>query len=228
MPPQVLVQIAQAVGAALPNVSKLVFETRLEFISVSTLQQLSTVSRKQVDILTGFETLDEHIRDVLLTKKEPISRFLSALDRVAAARAALTAYVLFKPSPTMTDEDAVLEARASIKFLETECSLRAIPLTIRLNPMYAARGTPWRQRAEQELLYLPPRITDVLTVAREARERGIPTYIGLTSEGLSEDRFTYRAREDFSTALLKEAIIENTRGLLRAPASNGANRLTNE
>lgn len=209
-PLNVLTQIAEA-SQALPNVSRLVFETRLEFLQGDRLEHLRIASRKKIEILTGFESLDEHIRDAVLAKREPMDVFLRGLDVVGEAKAGLTAYVLFKPSQSMTDQEAIEEARASISFLRDACSSRQIQLTIRLNPMYAAKGTRWRSIAERTVSYVPPRLSDVLEVAREVRAQGTPVYVGLTSEGLADETFTYRARSDFSSRLLKEAIIENTR-----------------
>ena len=73
--------------------------------------------RATLGILTGFETVDQRIRDEVLKKREPLPMFLEGLDAVAAAGAALTAYVLFKPDPQMTDQEGRDEAARTIEFL---------------------------------------------------------------------------------------------------------------
>lgn len=202
----------EIIGAAahLPRLAKFVMETRLEFVDINRLQQFRKTGRR-IDILTGFETLDEHIREDILGKREPLEFFQLGLDKIAACNCELTTYVLFKPSPYMTDVEAISEAERSIDYVAESCNRRHIPFTIRLNPMYVAENTPWARLAQSlEENYKPPKLTDVIALADKKKSEGIKVYIGLTSEGLSAPENTYRGREDFSSQLLKQAIIANT------------------
>ncbi|XKH34811.1 hypothetical protein ACIU1J_00400 [Azospirillum doebereinerae] len=208
-PQDALEQIVRSVRAV-PNIRKLVIESRLEFVRSGTLRRLTAEGGKRIDVLTGFETLDATIRDEVLGKREPLDLFLSGLDEIAGGGAELTAYVLFKPSPAMTDEEARDEAEASIDFLTDQCGRRGIPLIIRLNPMYLSRGTPWAKAALSTPSYLPPRLSEVMALASAKQRDGVRIYYGLTSEGLSEAEGTYRGREDFSSALLKQCIVSNS------------------
>lgn len=207
-PPDALLEIVSSTRA-LPRIRKLVFETRVEFIEVAKLEEMKAAGKKRLDILTGFETLDETIRDTVLGKRETVDSFLAALEKIRSADADLTAYVLFKPSPDMSDEEAFAEAESSIDFVAGECSKREIPFIIRLNPMYVANGTPWAQQAARAS-YLPPRLSDVLALTEKKRRQGVRVYVGLTSEGLANDPGTYRAREDFSPQLIKLGIVNNS------------------
>ncbi len=196
-----------AAAARLPALRTIALETRLEFVTSERIEELRAVAgNKQIEILTGFETLDEHLRDVVLYKREPLDDFVAGLDIIAAHGLSLTTYVLFKPDYSMSDEDAIEEARNSIEFLQHETAVRGIPLMIRFNPMYAAQRTAWADAASLSSSYRPPRLTDVLAVAKEARAAGTSIYIGLSAEGLAEEGNTYRSREDFTKDLLKEAI----------------------
>lgn len=195
----------------LRRVQRLVLETRLEFVTQDVIHQLKDMNpRATIDILTGFETVDTDIRDELLFKRETIDDFLVGLDKVAISGTSLTAYVLFKPSPVMTDEEAFFEAENSIDFLSDQCSQRHIPLTIRLNPMYAARHSKWAQLARVTPIYAPPRLTDVLKLSEKKAQEGIRIYIGLSIEGLADPWGTYKSREDFSPTLLKKALLFNS------------------
>ncbi len=166
---------------------------------------------------TGFETVSEPIRERHLKKRESLTAFLSGLDRVAEAGASLTAYVLFKPDPAMTDEEAVLEAKASIGFLARECADRELPLAVRLNPMYLATGSRWARTAETGGDYLPPRLTDVMRVAEEQAANGVPIYVGLSTEGLAGEEGSYARREDYSPSLVRYVKQFNDGGLARFP-----------
>jgi radical SAM enzyme (TIGR01210 family) len=193
----------------LPNIRKVVLESRLEFVSEPVLERLSEGSGKRLDILTGFETLDETIRDEVLGKREPLAAFTSGLDRLGRVGTDLTTYILFKPSPFMSDTEAMEEAERSIDYVAEQCDKRGIPLIIRLNPMYVARGTPWAAAACAHADYQPPRLSDVIALAERKIAQGVRIYLGLTSEGLSEPKDTYRGREDFSSELLKKGILLN-------------------
>lgn len=213
-PTDALLTIARC-ARELRRVRTLVLETRLEFIDCEILRQIREADpRATVNILTGFETKDPHIRDEILFKREPLDVFLKGLDKVAECDAELTAYVLFKPSPMMTDDDAFAEAESSIDFLIEQCQRRGIPLTVRLNPMYAAKHSKWAKIARAMPQYKPPRLTDVLRLATKNAQEGVRIYIGLSTEGLEEPWGNYMAREDYSRELLKQAILFNNGKLI--------------
>jgi hypothetical protein len=207
-PPEALTEIVGSLRV-LPRVRRIVIETRLEFVRQERLDELR-LDGKRFNVLTGFETHDPDLRDGLLGKRQDLESFLVGLDEVAAAGAELTAYVLFKPEPTMTDAEAYTEAEASIDWLHRECQARRIPLQVRLNPMYVAEGTRLAERIAAMDDYRPPRLSDVIALAEQKRGEGLPVYLGLTSEGLSDDSNTYRGREDFSRSLLKHGIVMNS------------------
>ena len=197
--------VVQAVGS-LRQVRRLSLETRIEFIDVDRLRELRALSGEaRLDMLTGLETLDDRIRNEIIGKLGSLDEFRAGLDRVADADCSLTSYVLFKPDPAMTDEEAYAEAERSIRFLDNECGRRQIPLTIRLNPMYAATGTQWAERAKA-CVYTPPDLGDVLRLAKEERNRGVRIYIGLSTEGLNESGMDYTGRKGYGPRLLISAL----------------------
>jgi radical SAM enzyme (TIGR01210 family) len=203
--------LTEIVGSlrALPRVRRIVLETRLEFVRRERIDELRELVDKQFNILTGFETHDPRLREEILGKRQTLDSFAGGLDEIAAAGAELTAYVLFKPEPTMTDAEAFAEAEASIDYLHRECASRRIPLQVRLNPLYVAKGTALARRIKTLDHYLPPRLSDVVALGERKRAEGLDVYLGLTSEGLSDPDDTYRGREDFSRSLLKRGIIMN-------------------
>jgi hypothetical protein len=48
-----------------------------------------------------------------------------------------------------------------------------------------------------------PRLTDVMHVAEWAKAHGVPTYIGLSTEGLTDDCGTYLSREHYHPSLVR-------------------------
>lgn len=214
MPTEILFSISRCVNQ-LRRVRTFVLETRLEFVVPKIIQQINIlVPRAKVNILTGFETLDSHIRDNILDKQETIEDFEVGLDRVAEVGSDLTAFVIFKPSQTMTDSEAIIEASVSIDYLVKQCKNRDIDLTIRLNPMFAAKGSVWSDIAKNTPEYKPPRLTDIMALASHKALEGMKMYIGLSTEGLEDNWGNYRFREDFSSKLIKKIVLFNNGKIL--------------
>lgn len=211
LPTEALLTLASVVNE-LRRVRTLVLETRLEFIDRNVISEIrNRCSRINIDILTGFETSNVEIRDNILGKREPLSLFLKGLDSIAELSATLTAYVLYKPSPYMTDEEAAYDATASIDYLVHECNQRQIPLAVRLNPMYLAEGSKWGVLAKSSKAYRPPRLTDIMRIAEKKAQQGVRIYIGLSTEGLDEPGGNYFAREDYTSKLIKYIKLFNDR-----------------
>lgn len=201
--PRALDEIVRSIGG-MRRVRRIELESRVEFVRAERLRELRLLApRAHFGILTGFESADETIRTRVLQKKEPLTLFRAGLDEIATAGASLTAYVLYKADPSMTDDDAFDEALASTLYLEEQCESRSIKLAIRLNPMYVASGSRWAEVAIATPTYRPPRLTDVMKLAEEVAARGIDVYIGLSTEGLADGTGTYLAREDYSSSLIK-------------------------
>lgn len=209
MPHDVLFTIMHCVQK-LRRVKTITLETRLEFVEPGIILKMKEIiPKKSIDILTGFETLDSYIRDNRLYKRESLKMFEEGLDNVAKSGTSLTSYVLYKSDPKMTDYEAFGEAERSIDYLKEQCEKRGIPLTIRLNPMYAAKGSVWSQIALSMSNYKPPRLTDIMRLAAKKSDSNHRIYIGLSTEGLDEHGGSYHSREDFSDDLIKQALLWN-------------------
>lgn len=208
-PIEALLSIAKCVHQ-IRRARRLILETRIEFVDRGMVLEIQrSAPRVTVDILTGFETLDANIRDGILFKQESLDTFTAGLDKIAETQCDLTCYVLYKPSPVMSDDEAFVEAELSIDYLVRECHGRKIPLTIRLNPMYIAKGSRWADLARQTPSYKPPRLTDVMRLAEKKTHEGVRVYIGLSNEGLGGPLGTYAQREDYSPSLIKQVILFN-------------------
>lgn len=196
------------------NIYKYVIETDLRFVNNETIKYFQPFieNNRRIDILTGFETFTESIRNNILGKSISISEFERRLDVLAKGGFDMTAYLLFKPVQDMSDDDALNEAILSAEYLITQTKQRGINLTIRINPMFAARDSEWANIAEKTSNYQPPKLSDILQLAQKLNDT-VPTYIGLSTESKSELWGSYRTREDFSKELLLTAIkFNNHRG----------------
>jgi len=210
LPEQALTNILQMANG-LPSVTRIILETRPEFV-VEPLAMLlrNSAPRLIIDYLIGFETLDDSLRNRVLRKGQSRQAVLDCLDVISLdSKAAATFFILLKPSLDHTDAEAVKETQASILWLSEACEQRGVNMSIRINPMYIDARTQWGKQALKGS-YRPPRLTDALELAQWAEKCGVPAYIGLSDEGLAGPEQTFRAREDYSKALLHQAIFHNT------------------
>jgi len=200
-----IMEVVQAI-TQIRNISTIVLETDLKYIEKSLLRDLQQISGKvRLNILAGFETLNENIMLETLGKHRTKAEFERQLDVLAEAGCDFTSYILFKPSQFMTDNEAYEEAKRSAYYLIEECEKRKLKLTLRINPMFAAHGSEWKVLAEQTSSYSPPRISDVFSLALEL-DKCVPTYLGLSTENKSEEWGSYRVHPDFTRNLLLDII----------------------
>jgi radical SAM enzyme (TIGR01210 family) len=172
-------------------------ETRPEYISAATLGEiLDLTSAGLIDLTIGFETQDDHLRQVVLKKSITRKMFEAKVKLLGQMGARLTSYVLLKPGPTMTEEEGIREATLTIHYIAELCQRYCTDFVIYLNPVYAAKGTPL---AQAFLLnqYKPPRIQSVVQVIQETRHLNVRIYVGLWSEGNAEGSGDYTIRKDY-------------------------------
>ena len=214
-PTSALYSITEAIRE-MRRVKTLLLETRLEFVKEDVIKKIQSLSREnlRINILTGFETLSSEIRRQILHKGETVKHFLFGLDNLEKLGLDMTCYVLYKPSPVMTDLEAYVEASSTIDFLVKESQSRNINLEIRLNPMYIATGSEL-SRSIDFSKYSPPKLTDIMRLAEEKKKICKHIYIGLSTEGLDVLGQSYSSREDFSGKLIKPILLFNSQKITR-------------
>lgn len=182
---------------SLSSLQVLSLETRPEYISAATLQEiLDLTSARLVDLTIGFETQDDHLRQVVLNKSITRKTFEAKVKLLGEMGARLTSYVLLKPGPTMTEDEGIREAVLTIHYIAELCQRYCTDFIIYLNPVYAARGTPLAH-AFIVHQYKPPRIQSVAQVIHETEHLKVRIYVGLWSEDNAEDRGDYTVHEDY-------------------------------
>lgn len=196
--------------AQIKNISSVVIETDLRFVNETVLYEIKNILPNiRLNILTGFETLDNRILTEVLGKYRQQVEFENKLSILSMYGCELTAYILYKPDQFMNDEMAYNEALKSINYLDKVCKERNLPLVIRINPMFAAKGTRWAEIAKNTEQYSPPKISDIYRLSMEVQKR-IPVYIGLSLEEKNEIWGSYRIHKDATKELLLEIIKFNT------------------
>ena len=188
---------------ALTALEVLSLETRPEFISADALEAVRRrLPVPTLDVTVGFETQDDHLREVTLKKNIRKKTFEARVKLLGEIGVRLTSYVLLKPGPAMTEEEGIREAIATVAYLAGICQRHGVELVVYLNPAYAARGTPL---AEAFLAnhYQPVRIQSVMQVIVETRHLQVPVYTGLWSEDNAVGGGNYTVHHDYDPAIRK-------------------------
>ncbi len=176
----------------LPNLKVLSLESRPEYIRASLIRDVRTRTRvPKIDITIGFETQDDHLREVILKKTIRRKVLEERIRLLGDLGVRLTSYVLLKPGPTMSEQEGIDEALHTIRYLHHQCQYAGTELVIYLNPVYAALGTPL---AQQFLLhrYQPPQIQSVIKIIALTRDLNVPIYTGLWSENKAIENGDYQ------------------------------------
>jgi radical SAM enzyme (TIGR01210 family) len=187
-------------------------ETRPEYITAENLANVrSRVHANTIDVTIGFETQDDHIRQVVLNKKISRATMERRVAVLGESGVRLTSYVMVKPGPGMTDTDGVEEALATVSYLQGLTEKHGVDLVIYLTPLYIAEGSPLALGPDRRD-YTPPSIQSVYDIVRQTSSMRIPVYSGLWSEGLADDGNDFRGRDGYDPELRSAILRLNKSG----------------
>lgn len=191
------------------SLREIVLESRSEFASPDVLDFFdSGCSRLKKHLLLGFESSNERIRNTILGKQEPTAKVVSTIKELGRRGWALIAYVIYKPDPSMSHEDADNDTIETVSWLKQHADMHGVDLTVRINPLYLIHNSPLGRKVSIGT-YQPPMLSRCLALAQSFRANGIRCYIGLSAEGFDGLSTTFRDCSDYSPQLLKTAIIFN-------------------
>jgi radical SAM enzyme (TIGR01210 family) len=183
--------------AALPRIRDVVLETRGEYVTESLIDDLRRwAAPAAVTLKIGLESADDRIREGILRKKMDLGQFEDVVDLLARKDVGLATYVLLKADPAHSDADGRADAIATCEYVKSLCRGGRPRLTLRVNPMYCAAGSPWA-RAAAKTGWTPPSIFDVAEVMRAVMTDDVRVFAGLSEEGLATKDGHYEARQDF-------------------------------
>ncbi len=187
----------------LPNLKVVSMETRVEYVEDWELKALRAVLGEtvRVEVGLGYETRNPQLRNRVLGKGLGERALVQLFEMLAANDSGLKAYLMLKPHHSLSEEEGVREAIAGLDHLDGLGRAHGVPVSIHLNPTYIAKGCS----LTDELVahgFEPPELSSVLTVVREAHQRGLPIYVGLDDEGLAVHGGTFQ-----STGLDRDATV---------------------
>jgi radical SAM enzyme (TIGR01210 family) len=173
----------------LHRLAVLCLETRPEYVDLAELEFIARALTEgdtptQLELAIGLETFDDYVRNVLFDKGLSRENFEGFVAKTAPFGYRIKCYLMQKPVPEMTDEDAVTDVHQAIDYLAALAERHRLPFNLHLNPTYVARGTAL-ETAFAQGRYSPPRLRDVARAARHAAGKPVSIFIGLSDEGLT-------------------------------------------
>jgi len=192
----------------LPNLSVLTLESRPEYVDEIELELLSRLLEEakiptQLEIAVGFEAFDNRIRNMVFKKGLSLKVFEEFIKLVARHKFRVKCYLMQKPVPEMSDQEAIKDIQKAIDYLSILSGKYGVEINVHLNPTYAAKGTLLGESFKKGE-YIPPYLRDVAKAAYYAKDNSISVYIGLYDEGLAVEGGSFIRKGDERIVYLLE------------------------
>ena len=173
----------------LPNLSILSLETRVEYVDMEELEFIARALKEgdtptAFELAVGFEAFDDRIRNAIFNKGLKLETFEELCKMLAFHSFHLKCYLMQKPVPGMSDEEAILDIRRAIDYLSSLAQKHGIKINMHLNPTYVASGT-MLEESFRKGEYCPPRLRDVACAALYGQGKDITIFLGLSDEDLA-------------------------------------------
>jgi len=173
----------------LPNLSVLTLETRVEYVDPAELEFIARALQEgetatNLELAIGFEAFDEHIRNGVFNKGLSLERLEGLCRLMAPYGYQLKCYLMQKPVPGMTDEEAILDVHQAIDYLSRKAVQHDLCINLHLNPTYVAFGTAL-ERSFRKGEYSPPKLRDVARAALRGEDKDVSIFLGLSDENLA-------------------------------------------
>lgn len=196
-----LIYLVAMANMHMPSLRTFCIESRPEHVEDCELEFISRAlkegdSETRLEIAVGFEAFDDTLRNNLFRKgisKGTFEQFVLRLSK--QPNTSIKCYFMLKPAPGMTDEEAVRDIHAAIKYLSGVSQRFEVPINLHLNPTFVAKGTEL-EKAFRDGEYQPPRLIDVVRAALPASTEPISVFLGLFDEGLAVEGGSFLREED--------------------------------
>jgi radical SAM enzyme (TIGR01210 family) len=211
----------------LPNLSVLTLETRVEYVDQAELEFIARALQEgdtatNLELAIGFEAFDEHIRNGVFNKGLSLERFEGLCRLMAPYGYQLKCYLMQKPVPGMSDEQAIQDVHRAIDYLSGKATEHGLRINLHLNPTYVAFGTAL-ERSFRRGEYSPPRLRDVARAALHGEDKDVSIFLGLSDENLAVEGGSFiRAGEEAVIAKLEQFNRMQAYNLLREVAATGS------
>ena len=160
VPPEVRSVILEELDSD-PDVSKVLIETRPEFVTHKTIAACKDRIRKDFEIAIGVETSSDEIRDVCINKGFLFEDFIRASEIAHRNDATVKAYLLLKP-PFLSEGAAIRDMVRSVR------DVSGYSEAVSINLCNVQRGT-FVSKLQRRGEYRPPWLWSAIAVLRDAK-----------------------------------------------------------
>jgi radical SAM enzyme (TIGR01210 family) len=187
-----------AVGS-LPNLSRIVLETRAQFVRKADIQLIRETLDAQrpgidVQIAVGVELFDPALRNRGYRKGLTGKALEHLMENLAATGVGLRAYFMYKPLPGMSHSQADEDIRRALDWFSKQASKHDLDITLHINPTYVPADTDLHD-AFLAGEFEPPRIEDLENLIASLPDSPVGIYVGLSDEGLAVPGGSFRRPE---------------------------------
>lgn len=174
----------------LPNLERIVFETRAEFVNDETLNLIrqslmDSGKHVEIEVAIGVEIFDERLRNRYYHKGLSSANLEKAIRSLVSSGIALRCYFMYRPLPEMTRDSAAEDIRNAAAFLDRFFHASSgAAITMHLNPTYVSIGSEL-ENAFRRGEYLPVNLGEVEELVASMEGHRISIYVGLNDEGLA-------------------------------------------
>ena len=198
MSKQALVYIVQKTIKNLPNIKKIIFETRID--DYTDFVQLQSISQevKQInpnillELAIGFEIFDDTLRNGYYRKGLEKIILENKVKDLSTTDVSLKVYMMYKavPDEYMDVEEAINDINKASKYFAYLSNLYDTKINLHISPTYLATGTQLYKDYKNGL-YTPLQTKDIKKLYENLNvEENLSYYISMNDEGLTDDRLS--------------------------------------
>lgn len=191
MPTLSLLYTINALIEELPELQKIIIESRIEYLNDHQLKTINEVlsaheeRNVQIEVALGFEIFDDEKRNGYYKKGFYKSHLEKLMPLFSKYDVSLKFYMMYKSIPQMSTAEAIIDINNAAQYaseLETE---HGVQINIHINPTYVAVGTDLEEEFKKGN-YTPPGPHEINELCDElSLFDNISYYISLNDEGLS-------------------------------------------
>jgi len=178
---------AMCMISKIPQIRKILIESRCEFINYNKLNILSNIIRKDqiIELAIGVESSNDYVRNKILKKGLEWQHLEKIIEICYRNNMEFQSYLLIKP-PTLSESEAINDSVKSAKDVAALANKHNVPFRIAFQPVFITRNTLLERKynaGEYNLLNL----WSVIEVIKRTYHIGI-IFVGLSDESLSDNR----------------------------------------
>ncbi len=191
MPTLSLLYSINALIDELPNLKKIIIESRIEYINEQQLQMISEIINThhnrsiQIEIALGIEIFDDDFRNSYYKKGFHKSTLENLIPLFCKYNISLKFYMMYKAIPNMSLEEAIEDINNASRYASDLTTKYDVKINLHISPTYIGEGTLLEKEFKNNN-YQPPSINDIIELYNNlVLLENISYYISLNDEGLS-------------------------------------------